>query len=121
MMGCSVKSKSNYRYIGILAGHAYYILDVFEISKPRWIKRKKNRLLRIRNPWGRKEWNGKWSDDNVETKKNKELIENELNKKYKVTHEKINLSQEDGTFHMCSNDFRKLSNKLFICKKCQIY
>ena len=113
MIGCSVKSKSNYRHIGILAGHAYYILDVFEISKPRGRKRKKSNLLRIRNPWGRKEWNGKRS---VETKKNKELIENELNKKYKVTHEKINFSQEDGTFHICFNDFRKLSNKLFICK-----
>ena len=56
---------------------------------------------------GRKEWIGKWSDDSVETKNNKELIENELNKKYKVTHEKINLSQEDGTFHICFGDFRK--------------
>ena len=55
-------------------------------------------------------------------KNNKELIENELNKKYKVTHEKINFSQEDGTFHICFNDFRKLSNKLFICKNLfQIY
>ena len=125
MMGCSVESKGNNmeqevffnnRHTGILSWHAYSILDVFEISKPRGRKRKKSRLLRIRNPWGRKEWNGKWSDDSVETKKNKELIENELNKKYKVTHEKINLSQEDGTFHMYSNDFRKLSNKLFICK-----
>ena len=51
MMGCSVKSKSNYRHIGILAGHAYSILDAFEISKPR--KRKKSKLIRIRNPWGR--------------------------------------------------------------------
>ena len=116
MIGCSVKSKSNYRHIGILAGHAYYILDVFDISKPRWIKRKKSRLIRIRNPLGRKEWNGKWSDDSVETKKNKEFIENELNKKYKVTHEKINFSQEDGTFQMCFSDFWKIFNKLFICK-----
>ena len=77
---------------------AYSILDVFEISKP---------YLRIRNPWGRKKWNGKWSDDSAETKKNKELIENELNEKYKVTHAKINLSQEDGTFHICFSDFRK--------------
>ena len=71
---------------------------------------------------GRKEWIGKWSDDSAEIKKNKELIENELNKKYKVTHEKINFSQEDGTFHICFSDLIKLSNKLFICKNlCQIY
>ena len=31
---------------------------------------------------GKKEWIGKWSDDSAEIKKNKELIENELNKKY---------------------------------------
>ena len=125
-MGCSVESKGNNmeqevvfnnRHTGILAGHAYSILDVFEINKPRSNKpRKKSRLLRIRNPWGRKEWNGKWSDDSVETKKNKERIEEELNKKYKGTHEKINLSQEDGTFLMCFSDFRNIFNKLFICK-----
>ena len=97
MMGCSVKSNgNNMKYTGILAWHAYSILDIFEISKPRGRKIKKSKLLRIRNPWGRKEWNGKWSDDSAEIKKNKESIENELNKKYKVTHEKINLSQEDG-------------------------
>ena len=56
---------------------------------------------------GRKEWIGKWSDDSAETKKNKKIFENELNKKYKGTHEKINLSQEDGTFHICFSDFRK--------------
>ena len=54
MIGCSVKSKSNYRHIDILAGHAYSILDVFEISKPRGRKRKKSNLLRIRNPWEEK-------------------------------------------------------------------
>ena len=126
MMGCSVDSKGNTvemevvlhnRHTGILAGHAYSILDVFEISKPRGKKpRKTSRLLRIRNPWGRKEWNGKWSDDSVETKQNKERIEKKLNEKYKDTNEKINLSQEDGTFLMCFSDFRQIFNKLFICK-----
>ena len=33
-----------------------------------------------------------------------------INKKYKVTHEKINLSQEDGIFHICFSDFRKIFN-----------
>ena len=125
MMGCSVEAKGNTvemevvlhnRHTGILAGHAYSILDVFEIPKPRGKKRKTSRLLRIRNPWGRKEWNGKWSDDSVETKQNKERIEQKLNEKYKETNEKINLSQEDGTFLMCFSDFRQIFNKLFICK-----
>ena len=104
----------NFRHTGILAGHTYSILDVFEISKPRRRKIKKSRLLRIRNPWGRKKWNGKWSDDSAETKKNKELIENELNEKYKVTHEKINLSQEDSTFHICFSDFRKIQTSFIM-------
>ena len=90
MMGCSVKSNgNNMEHTGILAWHAYSILDIFEISKPRGKKRKKNRYLRIRNPWGRKERNGKWSDDSVETKKNKEFIENELNKKYNAKFIKV--------------------------------
>ena len=50
MMGCSVKSNGNNmeqevffnnRHTAILAWHAYSILDVFDISKPRGRKRKK--------------------------------------------------------------------------------
>lgn len=75
-MGCSVAGggietqvRNEYNEpTGILAGHAYSINDVFELdkeansdgSKPP--KRDKHRLLRIRNPWGKCEWNGKWSD-----------------------------------------------------------
>ena len=124
MMGCGVEPKGkavetevviDNHHTGILAGHAYSILDVFEIPKPKGRKRKISRLLRIRNPWGRKEWNGKWSDDSNETQKNGERIEEILNKKYEGTSEKIVLSQEDGTFLMCFSDFRKIFNKLYIC------
>ena len=54
MMGCSVKLKDNNmeqevffnnRHTGILAGHAYSILDVFEISKPRGKKERKVDIL----------------------------------------------------------------------------
>ena len=39
---------------GIIRGHAYSILDVREF--------KHLRFLKIRNPWGKKEWTGPWAD-----------------------------------------------------------
>ncbi|KAI9372456.1 hypothetical protein BJX61DRAFT_533953 [Aspergillus egyptiacus] len=39
---------------GITEEHAYSIMDAKEIDGVR--------LLKLRNPWGRKEWNGPWSD-----------------------------------------------------------
>ena len=125
MMGCSVDPTGNKvemevilenQHTGILAGHAYSILDCFEIPKPRGKKpRKTSRLLRIRNPWGRKEWVGKWADDSEEVIANEERIQEALNKKYEGTHEKVCVNQEDGTFIMCFSDFRRIFNKLFIC------
>jgi hypothetical protein len=38
-----------------------------------------------------------------------------LDKKYQLTKEKINLDEEDGTFLMCFNDFRKIFSKIYIC------
>ncbi|KIW90533.1 uncharacterized protein Z519_09180 [Cladophialophora bantiana CBS 173.52] len=43
---------------GISEGHAYSIMDAREI--------KGQRLLKLRNPWGKKEWTGKWSDGSSE-------------------------------------------------------
>lgn len=90
MMGCSVESNGtnkekevsmNGHKIGIVAGHAYSILDAFEIPKARSKKsRRTSRLLRIRNPWGNYEWNGKWCDDSEEVVKNKERIDAVLKK-----------------------------------------
>ncbi len=122
MMGCSVDSNGGSsemevviegKHVGIIAGHAYSILDVFEINKP--TGKKRSRLMRIRNPWGHKEWNGKWCDDSEELKKYKNRIEEELNKKYEGTNEKICLNQDDGTFIMRFSDFRKIFSKVFIC------
>jgi len=41
---------------GLVAGHAYSILDVKEVNG--------HQLIQCRNPWGQGEWNGMWSDDN---------------------------------------------------------
>ncbi|ETI28385.1 hypothetical protein G647_00834 [Cladophialophora carrionii CBS 160.54] len=43
---------------GISEGHAYSIMDAKEVNG--------ERLLKLRNPWGKKEWTGKWSDGSSE-------------------------------------------------------
>ena len=126
MMGCSVEPNGRNKEmeviiqghkVGILAGHAYGILDAFEIPKARSSKsRRTSRLLRIRNPWGIYEWNGKWCDNSEEVIKNKERIENVLKKKYEDTNEKIDFSKDDGTFLMRFSDFRKIFNNIFFCQ-----
>ena len=126
MIGCSVEHNGKNKEsqvsiqghkVGIIAGHAYSILDVFEIYKSRPNKkRQSSRLLRIRNPWGNYEWNGKWCDNSEEVKKNKEAIEKVLNEKYKDTNEKIDFSKDDGTFLMRYSDFRKIFNNIFFCQ-----
>ena len=43
---------------GIDTGHAYSIMEAREL--------KGKRLLKVRNPWGKREWQGKWSDGSAE-------------------------------------------------------
>ncbi|KAK2786281.1 hypothetical protein FQN52_007872 [Onygenales sp. PD_12] len=43
---------------GVVTSHAYSVMDAREI--------KGKRMLRLRNPWGKKEWTGPWSDGSAE-------------------------------------------------------
>jgi hypothetical protein len=64
MMGCSVVGDVERQIVidgvqtGIMTGHAYGVIDLFEITSDQ----KTHRLLIVRNPWGETEWKGKWSD-----------------------------------------------------------
>lgn len=70
MMGCSAEGGTeatitmNGEDTGIMSGHAYSVIDVFELKDQKCKNyHKSHRLLRLRNPWGHGEWRLKWSED----------------------------------------------------------
>lgn len=58
MMGCCISSGKEQKddTKGLVAGHAYAIIDV------RMTNDRKYRLIKLRNPWGFWEWKGAFSD-----------------------------------------------------------
>jgi len=46
---------------GLIAAHAYTVLDSLELKDTSGNSVVK--LLKIRNPWGREEYNGPWNDN----------------------------------------------------------
>jgi hypothetical protein len=123
MMGCSIAGATeghikdeDGRPVGILSGHAYGIIDIFELPDPDMEnERKTHRLLRVRNPWGTLEWNGKWSDNSEEVL---ELYKDKLQEyvnNLKDEDEKWKLTDDDGTFLINYQSWRDIYNKMFIC------
>eukprot|EP00002_Diphylleia_rotans_P030029 TRINITY_DN6149_c0_g1_i6.p1 TRINITY_DN6149_c0_g1~~TRINITY_DN6149_c0_g1_i6.p1 ORF type:complete len:1182 (+),score=204.47 TRINITY_DN6149_c0_g1_i6:110-3655(+) len=100
LMGCGMSvdggdAEVEYGF-GILQNHAYGVMAVVETKC-------QHKLLRIRNPWGQKEWRGAWSDHSPEW--TPQLLE-ELHYEF----------HDDGTFWMEMEDFMKYFNKLYICR-----
>lgn len=76
---------------GLVSGHAYTILDVKEVINSRGAK---DRVFQIRNPWGKFEWNGDYSDSsNLWTPKQRQ--------DFKIQ------TLDDGIFWMKIEDFIK--------------
>ena len=69
---------------GLITEHAYQILDIRDVEKKKFIK--------VRNPWGRFEWTGPYSNDSEEWT---EKLKKELD--YSST--------GDGSFWMTNDDF----------------
>ena len=109
-----------------MSGHAYGILNVFEIPDPK-VKNyhKSHRLLVIKNPWGYGEWKLKWSEnpdyiqkfddhwDKIEAYYDK-AIEDAINKGNDPP-EKYKRGVDDGTFIMCYKSWRTIFSNLFVC------
>lgn len=65
IMTCGTKNTQGSEVLndyGIAGGHAYSLLAGYEIN----YRGQKVRLVKIRNPWGDKEWMGRWSDNSNE-------------------------------------------------------
>lgn len=82
---------------GILCNHAYGIMEVRVALGIQ--------LIRIRNPWGQGEWNGRYADEDEAWDDSKGLKE-ELNYEF----------GDDGTWWMRYDDWYANFNKLYVCK-----
>ncbi|XP_061828254.1 calpain-5-like [Nerophis lumbriciformis] len=97
---------------GLVKGHAYAVTDVREVSLGRGMmsssssKGVKITLIRVRNPWGKGEWNGPWSDGSPEWK---QVSKSEW--------EKLGVTvQDDGEFWMTFDDFTDNFTDVILCR-----
>jgi calpain-5 len=61
-------------------------------------------MVQLRNPWGRSEWKGAWSDNSKEWNQKRRRMVMERQAK-KAAHDKISIGADDGVFWMTFNDF----------------
>ncbi|XP_075462986.1 calpain-2 catalytic subunit-like isoform X2 [Ascaphus truei] len=105
LMGAAIKIQSQQESEmqtpeGLVKGHAYSVIATWEVK----LHGRKIELLRLRNPWGKVEWNGRWSDNSPQWSN----IDPALRLKLQV-------KGEDGEFWMQMEDFLRFFDTLEIC------
>ena len=89
--------------MGLISTHAYTILDCQEVLISTKKGKKKERILKLSNPWGRYEWKGRWSE-------NSDIWNQEL--KEQLNYEKA----DDGMFWINIEDFVENFGQICACK-----
>lgn len=126
LMGCSIREESETNTIvehedvdglptGLIVGHAYAILDIFEMKSKN--KTKPHRLLRLLNPWGDKEWTGKWSDNTEELQEMKGMINQSIIRRRAQEGEEVIIDENDGIFFMNYKSWRSSFTHYFRVNK----
>ena len=95
---------------GILSRHAYSLLDVIELPNPK--TKETYQLLRVRNPWGKTEWVGDWSDASDEIETHKDLLQKYVDDL--EDDEKFEIGAEDGTFFISYQDWSQIYNTFLV-------
>lgn len=96
MMGCSMSDTYDQEEAakqGIVAGHAYTLLSVAKLMDN---NNQEHKLVKLRNPWGSGEWNGRWSDKSAEWTPE---LRREIG---------FDGDHDDGIFWMDFNDFKEI-------------
>jgi calpain-5 len=95
---------------GLVKGHAYTVVAVKRMKLETGLRaffnnKEKLMMVKMRNPWGKKEWNGPWSDDSKE-----------WNRVPKSEQDKMELKVEnDGEFWMEFHDWRTFFTHCTVC------
>lgn len=97
--GVAAEDAANYARLGLIVDHAYAVISAKEIQ----VSGRQVKLLKIRNPWGRFEWSGNWSD-------NSPLWTDEAKRQVDYS------NAADGTFWMSYEDFQKYFESFTICQ-----
>ncbi|XP_066535259.1 calpain 2, (m/II) large subunit a, partial [Hoplias malabaricus] len=82
----------------LVKGHAYSVTGAIEVN----YRGRKEKLIRIRNPWGQVEWTGAWSDNSSEW--------NQVD-----SSERENVKADDGEFWMSFSEFTRHYTRVEIC------
>ncbi|KAL2305891.1 hypothetical protein Nmel_003784 [Mimus melanotis] len=102
LMGCQTHLRTTkVLKNGLVAGHAYTVTGIRKVT----CQYGPENLVRLRNPWGKIEWKGDWSDSSYKW----EL----LSPKEKIL---LRKKKEDGEFWMSLRDFKIHFVDLVICK-----
>jgi len=97
--------------VGLVAGHAYSILEARELGLIPGLSLGagvlgRTKLVHLRNPWGAFEWKGAWGDGSKEWKENP-LVRQRL----KPSHD------NDGSFWMPWDDFQRIFSVISVCDR----
>jgi calpain len=105
---------------GLLSGHAYSLLSMGIIKAEGEDAKKKGekeiRLIKIRNPWGRGEWEGEFGDESKEREQYESQINIVFNEKQRAQ-ERVGIDNNDGTFFMRFDDWFNKFTSVFAAIK----